>query len=267
MRCFKALIFVTLMLIACPVFAAGPQGVQWGVHNLSASGVDQFVQTPGSSLYRTNVEQVCVFCHTPHGGSLNAPLWNRDPATGGGSWSHYNSAVLKTDLSLSLSRTPSNETMLCLSCHDGSISVNHLINPPNSVETVTTWSGDTGTEIIDDIITGQPAKRIGGSPTTPGGSGDLSDDHPISFSYSDVYNSATYQAGGARAGELKTIGAAAGAGVKFFGATNRVECSSCHDPHVNYIATLGSPPGDPAYAPFLITSNAGSALCLACHTK
>jgi hypothetical protein len=38
-----------------------------------------------------------------------------------------------------------------------------------------------------------------------------------------------------------------------------VECASCHDPHVEA--------GGVAGATFLRVSNAGSAVCLACHNK
>jgi hypothetical protein len=61
---------------------------------------------------------------------------------------------------------------------------------------------------------------------------------------------------------LDTVANAQADGVRFFGATNYIECSTCHDPHVNYSAS-----GDPAYTPFLITPNTNSNLCLACHIK
>jgi hypothetical protein len=60
--------------------------------------------------------------------------------------------------------------------------------------------------------------------------------------------------------KLHTVAAAQAAGVRFFGATNFVECSTCHDPHVDYFTA-------PDYTPFLITPNTGSNLCLACHIK
>jgi predicted CXXCH cytochrome family protein len=39
-----------------------------------------------------------------------------------------------------------------------------------------------------------------------------------------------------------------------------MECSSCHDPHVDYVA-------DADYTPFLIRPNDRSKLCLTCHIK
>lgn len=269
MKLTKLFLAVVMILVATLAWAVkGPQDVTNGVHNLSTTGIDPYFGTSGSSLYATNVEEVCVFCHTPHGGRLVAPLWNRNDPTPVGGWNHYNSASMSLHIqTLATDRVPNAESLLCLSCHDGSISVNHLINVPNSLHGATiqtTFSGDPDTTIIDDIITGSPGKRIGGGPIAgSGGTGDLSDDHPISFSYDSVLAGSDYTVG-AKVGSLKDASTAESNGVRFFGAGNNVECSSCHDPHVNYLSSGG---GNPAYAPFLIMPNTGSALCLACHTK
>ena len=83
---------------------------------------------------------------------------------------------------------------------------------------------------------------------------DLSDDHPISFTYGTTLATAD--------GELfdPTI-TASGLGGNIdadmlFGATNdQLECASCHDVH------------DDTHGNFLIMSNTASALCLTCHNK
>ena len=271
MRIFTLLLFVALLFMPVLTWSKGPAGVVYGVHNLSASGVDPWSQTVGSSIYATNTDQVCVFCHTPHGGSLDAPLWNRanpNPSR----WSHYNSATLSVDLGLSLGRTPNQETLLCLSCHDGSVSVNHVTNPPSrdfldgGDVIATAFGNDPDNVIYGDLLYGGPGKRIGASWAASNGTGDLSDDHPISFSYTEVYESDPYTLG-AKGGTLKHWTTAKTAGIRFFGdetTENFVECSSCHDPHVNYTQALG---GNPAYTPFLNMPNSNSDLCLACHTK
>jgi hypothetical protein len=153
--------------------------------------------------------------------------------------------------------------MLCMACHDGSISVFHLINQsslgqPESVD----WPGLTDVPIMP-LPGGLPGAMIGGSAAKPGGFGDLSDDHPISFSYTAVLSGGGYAAGEAKDGQLRPYDQAEvylGEGVRFFGADKRVECSSCHDPHVDYET-------DQRYRPFLIRPNDGSKLCLACHNK
>jgi hypothetical protein len=264
MRIFKLVLIIALLFIPVLTWAFG---VTNGLHNLGKWGVDPdpYLGYPGSSLYATNTDRVCVFCHTPHGGTLDGPLWNRDNPAPAGGWSHYNSAAISIDLGLSVSRPPSAESMLCLSCHDGSIAVTHVINPPNDLDgepIETMFGGDENAEISYDIYTAGPGKRIGASWAENTGEGQLFDDHPISFSYDEVYWSTEYQLG-SRVGELRESSLAEGRGVKFFGPTKRVECSSCHDPHVDYAPLTG----DPAFDPFLIMSNAGSNLCLACHNK
>lgn len=265
-----------LALLCQPVFAVrGPAGVAAGLHNLSESGADPNFPffpwgAPGTSPYRTDEDQICVFCHTPHGGSLTGPLWNR--TNPGSTWTHYNSASMSTYLKgLSVSRVIENESLLCMSCHDGSISVNHVLNLPNDRSGALIATGGTalgsGTDTLIITLGGAPGPRIGESAANPGGPGDLSDDHPISFSYTGVLGSDEYTTG-SKVGELHIVADAEAAGVRFFdgGVTgdDRVECSSCHDPHVNYNIDQG---GDANYAPFLITPNNGSAMCLACHNK
>jgi hypothetical protein len=264
MRIFNVMLFIALLLIPVLTLAKGPANVTNGLHNLSGTGVDPYwLATPGSSLYVTDEDEVCVFCHTPHGGTLDAPLWNKNGPAPASGWTHYNSATMSIDPGLSVSRAPNEESLVCLSCHDGSISVNHVINLPNDRDGATIKSlgfGEEDVRIYNDIYTGGPGKRIGASPGNGGGTGQLQDDHPISFSYNQVLASDDYLVTGSKYNTLKSVSIAEGAGVAFFGGSNNVECSSCHDPHVDYIS-------NPAYSPFLIMPNSGSALCLACHTK
>jgi hypothetical protein len=259
---FKLMLFVALICMPALTWARGDADVANGVHNLSTSGVDPYWGGVGSSLYASNEDQICVFCHTPHGGSLTAALWNRnDPAPAGG-WNHYNSASMSIDPLLSVGRVPNDESMICLSCHDGSISVNHIINLPNDrLGAPILIQGSDSLPIYGDMLSMGPGKRIGASFADNNGTGDLSDDHPISFSYEQVLGSYEYSLG-SKVGDLKIASIARSLGVEFFGSIseNNVECSSCHDPHVDYIS-------DPAYDPFLITPNSNSDLCLACHTK
>lgn len=247
-------------------WAKGPAGVANTIHNLSSSNP--------TFTYVSNTSEVCVFCHTPHGGSLDGPLWNRN-VPGSTSFTHYNSASLSlSGLSITADRAVNDESLLCMSCHDGSIALSALHNVPNSLsgQPLEINGGATDEILAQGAI---PGPRIGGSLADPSGTGDLSDDHPISFSYSAVVAQGIYQVGGSRDGELRHIGDTAdassvlgwqGEGVRLFGTDDRVECSSCHDPHVDYDDWV-SVSADPAYRPFLIRPNNGSNLCLACHNK
>jgi predicted CXXCH cytochrome family protein len=72
---------------------------------------------------------------------------------------------------------------------------------------------------------------------------DLTNDHPVNF----TFDAALIAADGQRQAPTNAI---------LFGpGSDQVQCGSCHDPH------------DATNVPFLVTSNAGSALCLDCHVK
>lgn len=260
-----ALLAILLLSGICPALAKGPQDVSKTIHNLSTTPHDDGWDSAGMryGMYSTQEAEVCIFCHTPHGGSTTGPLWNRVDLNASG-WTHYNNASLSSLLKSLSSRPVNEESLLCLSCHDGSIATNRVINPSNGTGEPINWAsgGTNDTEIIS-----LPGvwNRIGGKPGDEFGSKNLDDDHPISFSYSDVLNDPKYSSSGL----LNDVAYATSKGVRFFSG-GRVECSSCHDPHVNY-DPLVPPPGDgtadDSYTPFLITSNAGSQLCLACHNK
>ena len=251
-------VLTLLMMAGVPAEATrGPQGVSYTPHNMSTSA-----DTLWSMYVSDNETQVCVFCHTPHGGSLDGPLWNRENPTT--SYTHYNSASLSTYLQgLAINRAVSKESLLCLSCHDGSIAINSLVNYSNTVPNPTHYGG--GSISIPITPDGDPGPKIGASIENPEAHGDLSDDHPISFAYGSVVAQ--------KATEFKSVDIAEEKGVRFFGSDDRVECSSCHDPHVKYdpdyklFGTDLVSGADISYKPFLITSNEGSAMCLACHTK
>jgi predicted CXXCH cytochrome family protein len=255
---FKSILASLLLLVLSTVPALAVKGtpnVANTVHNLSSANA-YF-----GGLGSPNEDEVCIFCHTPHGGSLTGPLWNR--ANSAQVYTHYTSATLSTAISDEhAGANIYDESRLCLSCHDGSISMYTVMNASNdtgvqpslplfsdgTMRTATMW--EVGPKIGD-------GRNAAGQ--TIASTNDLSDDHPISFKYKPVLDDAS------NLGALHTIAEAETAGVRFFPlngleADKRVECSSCHDPHVDYTAAT-------AYAPFLITPNAGSALCLACHNK
>lgn len=187
------------------------------LHNLSANS---------GTLGIVDYDEVCVYCHTPHGGQIDAPLWNRSyPA---GPYQMYSSATI--DMAQINPGSPTGVSLACLSCHDGTIALDVVTNPPNSY----TGPAPSGTDFM-------PAgPRLLGE--------DLRDDHPVSVFYD---NSAA--TGDPMFNDPATVLAA---GVKLFGAAvNEVQCASCHNPHNN------------TNAPLLRISNSGSALCTTCHIK
>lgn len=98
-------------------------------HNLTLS---YNIEAGGAGIVmdvvRNNYGEVCVYCHTPHGANtqVKAPIWNRTINTG--SYKIYDK--LRT-----LDRPvgqPGPNSLTCLSCHDGTIAIDSIINMPGS---------------------------------------------------------------------------------------------------------------------------------------
>jgi predicted CXXCH cytochrome family protein len=145
-------VFCHLILMLTPLFSIS-QTIVSTRHNLSVSG-------PGP-VKATSESQICIFCHTPHGSSPVAPLWNR--TNSGATYVLYTSSTLN-----STSGQPNGSSVLCLACHDGTIALGNVINPSTPITMV------TGTMPRGNLTT------------------DLSNDHPVSF----IYNGALAAADG-----------------------------------------------------------------------
>lgn len=184
----KRRIIRTVYLLICigGVYITFGQTIVTTKHNLSVSG-------PGTVKAATE-DEICIFCHTPHNSSPAAPLWNR--SSPGVTYSLYSSSTLNA-----LPGQPDGSSVLCLSCHDGTIALGNILN-------------------------GTPISFTGGITTMPTGTNNLStnltNDHPISFVYNAVLSS--------NDGQLKTP-AAITPPVKL--ENSKVQCTSCHDPHEN----------------------------------
>jgi hypothetical protein len=93
-------------------------------HNLSAN----------PDILATGTTEICVFCHTPHGANSiaagHAPLWNR-LLPEDSSYEIYDSPSFDTQ-DFTGNRWPKGVSLACLSCHDGSIALDSLINGPGS---------------------------------------------------------------------------------------------------------------------------------------
>lgn len=217
---------ITAAATACLIVAVGlaGAGVQETKHNFTSA-----THSPNAFFYGTT--QVCVFCHTTHNGNQAiAPLWNHEPTAAG--YTPYSSPTL--DMTIS---QPHNGSLVCLSCHDGTIAVNSLSNLPGP-----SGAGTYGTP-------GGAALDAGGRLTSSSSAYvgiDLSNDHPVGL---------TYDASKDPTGFQPKTGNPASYPDKLLDDGLYVECSSCHNAHDN------------TYGSFLIESNNNSALCMRCHIK
>lgn len=191
--------------------------------------------TSTATVKSSNYDEICIFCHTPHKAvdQLNAPLWNRSGTDTISIALYYNSATLDTaskEATVS-AKVLASDVKLCLSCHDGASLTKTLANPSNLVnDAQPTWVGTMSDAANLDY--GHAAVGV-----------DLHDDHPIGMVYNTIVSNTPTEW---VADPVDSI--------KFYDG-GVMWCSSCHDVHDN------------AAAPFLVTSNAASALCLGCHNK
>lgn len=139
--------------------------------------------------------EICVYCHTPHNSNTGivAPLWNR--TTPAGPYTMYSSPTLD----MTIAGAPQGVSLACLSCHDGTLALDALVNFPPGM-----------TSVLGTI----PAA---GNLTT-----DLSNDHPISITYDSTQDpDFVAAAGGTVGGTMQLFGPGA----------DQVECGTCHSVH------------------------------------
>jgi hypothetical protein len=75
----------------------------------------------GQGTYGTS--EICVYCHTPHHGSSNAPLWNKGNQST--TYTAYGTTLAGTVVS-----NIGASSLACLSCHDGVNTFDTLVNAP-----------------------------------------------------------------------------------------------------------------------------------------
>lgn len=182
----RAIIILFLLL---PVILLA-QSIVDTKHNLSVKG-------PGS-LKASNETEICLFCHTPHSSRPKAPLWNRnDP---GVVYTLYTSSTMQA-----LPGQPDGTSILCLSCHDGTIALGNVISR----------SADRA---FQAGVTNMPAS-LSNLRTN------LKNDHPISF----LYTSSLAMSDGQLISPNNILPPVSL-------ENGKMQCTSCHDPHKNMIS-------------------------------
>lgn len=188
-----------------------------------------------------NDTQVCIVCHTPHDADANqqtstpvaeAPLWNHTVTTATFTMYGDNGTLQAIE-----DPQPTGASLLCLSCHDGTVAVDdydgglNIAGPITNLETFylgTDLRGKHPISILYDNLT-DPMLHAPTNPVTIGGYDDgMGTVLPI------------------RNGTVSSL-------MLFNG---KVQCNSCHDVHNTFVATPVA---------LLRISTVGSSLCLTCH--
>ena len=232
-------------------YTAG-SGINETVHDLGhAHNNMSYLPSPADPLSR-----ICIFCHAPHnayrlngrpGAGLEAPpefdylpLWNHSLEGFDPNFTPYENGPGAPQIGAKASQailngmTIGSSSLLCLSCHDGSIAVNKYGNG----DQISQSSGST---------TIAPMYQIGKGKY-------LGNHHPIGFDYIQAWNDDK----GLRQADITLITPLTTIQDHLSGTDNtRMECPTCHSVHNkgNSGETL------------LWRSDQNSEFCLSCHDK
>ncbi len=170
--------------------------------------------------------EVCIFCHTPHGSIADGPLWNRKEAMAEITYT-ANSTILGN------TSQPGAASKICLSCHDGTLGTDTLVN--------------VGFDPTPVFGAAANAAMLASGAAIGIAAGDLANDHPVGLTLPGT-------------GDYASVSTVETAGLALYTGSETVECSTCHDAHEYGTAGAGT-------LPFLAADNRGSAMCKTCHTK
>lgn len=257
--CMYGLLAVGIALVLAPralayngTYVPGT-GINNTPHDLGTPGANgmAYPANPADTLTRK-----CIWCHAPHntyrlagtgsGAGPEAPtefdylpLWNHDLTGFTANFTMYDNGTGGPQtgpkaLQAAGQMTPGSVSLLCLSCHDGSIAVNSYGNSPAQLS----GSVSTGSAVI--------------SPTYQIGNGKyLGNHHPIGFNYGAVQAVDT----DIRDADLWLMTPTEF--ISSYLSNGKMECSTCHSVHNkgNDGETL------------LWRSDQNSQLCLTCHDK
>jgi predicted CXXCH cytochrome family protein len=191
-----------------------------GAHDMSAGGSSTLHSGGGGS---------CLFCHAPHSGLGGAtPLWSQTLSN-----QTYTTYTSPTSQNTATQPVLGSDSSLCLSCHDGTVAVGTSV-PYGSIA----MTGADTAQWKSDVL--------------GGGTGNLNGSHPFSLklplkdSADLVPSLVASQATADTTGSVKLVG-------------GNVECTTCHNPHVQSIDKL-SPN-------FLVRDNVNGSICLSCHEQ
>ncbi|MDT8383948.1 MAG: cytochrome c3 family protein [Gammaproteobacteria bacterium] len=175
----KAAVATAVVLGTSLVAVSASAGITNTRHNLGATGT--------GPNHTADTGEICIFCHTPHGGDTGAPvpIWNKKLTTA--TFTTYDQLGTST---LDAAVGPVGSVSLaCLTCHDGTQAIDNILNAPGSGGFDATGGGANGlgwTWTTDGTLdingTFQGSVDGGGANIWEIGT-DLRNDHPVSMQY------------------------------------------------------------------------------------
>lgn len=165
-----------------------PTSIKDSPHNLGSGNV--LAKTPSGNPianHSSDTAEICVFCHTPHGGDNGAavPIWNRKLGPNGAGVAAAATGYIRYSAlgttTFDASEAPiGSVSIACLSCHDGTQAIDNVINMPGSGG----YNFATGTRIGNFVGGDQAGGKLGDPKLIVQNlSTDLSNDHPVSMQF------------------------------------------------------------------------------------
>lgn len=235
----KRIAFIGALLISSAVYA---QSITTTLHNFNTNANAQSADG-----------QICKYCHTPHKASTTRAIWNHRLTVGAYTYSDNAAGTTTSGTTLRTNFNANQSSLLCLSCHDGTVALGDVYNAGGGVPGVATFTGANvtgGGMLQGPNLIAVPATR------------DLRGNHPIGIPYAgETYygtpSQATVGAGNywpQATGTTQPVGVPA-LTLSSDGTGYGVECGTCHNPHGT------------TYSYLLKSDTANSAICRACHNK
>jgi len=246
-------VFLLLVVLSLVVGVASLWAREGGTPGVLGTPHDVQVITGETGL------EPCAMCHSPHSGTGDYPIWNRDQ--GPQTYTMYNSPSFDMN---DFNSGPQAPSTLCLVCHNGVFS--SLVNYPgpgsHTNENYDYQMNPTFWAMLDT---------------------DLSNEHPISFTYDPAADNSQDNNGFPNATPCPTapwrnwiVGSngshyplySGGNAVSRTASSDQFECSTCHAVHdtVMYPGKQmvgGKSVGTQVF--FLRRDNSGSGMCADCH--
>lgn len=175
-----AALFATSSAFAAPT-TVPMKSIADSWHNLGSGNKKTTTPNGGNTSNHSNdTAEVCVFCHTPHGGDNTAavPIWNRSLGLATGTtYKRYSDIGTST---FDAAEAPiGSVTIACLSCHDGTQAIDSVLNAPGSGG----WTGTAARLGANFGGTDQTNGRLSATGIVQNLGTDLSNDHPVSMQY------------------------------------------------------------------------------------